>query len=60
VNLPGGDWGTWLKSFRKLNPNKASVVDGTKSVEPFAQEQGDEKLFLKPTWYVASAAHSFV
>jgi hypothetical protein len=58
------DWVTWLKTFRKLNPEKASKIDGTLSVEPFAQEQGGEKLFLKPTWYATQCEpidrHSFL
>ena len=52
IGLPGGDWGSWLKNFRQLNPEKASIVDGTTVVEPFAKEEGNERLFMKPTWCV--------
>ena len=39
-----------LPNFRELNPGKPSVIDGNKSVEPFAREREGEKVFLKPTW----------
>merc|ERR1712032_709854 len=49
ICLPGGDWGSWLKNFRQLNPEKPSIVDGTTVVEPFSKEEGNERLFMKPT-----------
>ena len=42
--------GRRLPNFRELNPGKPSIIDGHKSVEPFARELKGEKVFLKPTW----------
>ena len=39
-----------MEQFENLNPEKASVVDGANSAEPWAKEEAGEHMVLKPTW----------
>ena len=62
TDVDGMDLAKWMASFKELNPDKPIKIDGTHSVEPFAEEIKGERLFMKATFdgFLGTRLHEYL